>query len=67
MLAYRFLTEDDAPDFCHKVTEALSRGWSLEGPVTYAFDAGRGVMRCGQVVVKEVDATYNRSLKLGKL
>jgi hypothetical protein len=25
---------------------------------TYAFDAGQGVMRCGQAVTKEVDGTY---------
>lgn len=67
MRAYRFLTEDDTSAFCHKVTEALSKGWELHGPPTYAFDAARGVMRCGQAVVKDVDATYAPDLKLGKL
>lgn len=68
MRAYRFLTEDDTAAFCHKVTEALSKGWELHGPPTYAFDAARGVMRCGQAVVKEVDdVTYDPGLKLGQL
>lgn len=67
MRAYRFLSEDDTSAFCHKVTEALSKGWELHGPPTYAFDAARGVMRCGQAVVKDVDATYSPDLKLGQL
>jgi len=67
MRAYRFLSEDDTSAFCHKVTEALSKGWELYGPPTYAFDAARGVMRCGQAVVKEVDATYSPEMKLGQL
>ncbi|OUD08966.1 hypothetical protein BVC71_09635 [Marivivens niveibacter] len=67
MKAYRFLSEDDTADFCHKVTEALSKGWELYGDPTYSFDAARGVMRCGQAVVKEVDAEYSREIKLGQL
>ncbi len=67
MLAYRFLSEDDTSAFCHKVTEALSKGWSLHGDPTYAFDAARGVMRCGQAVTKEVEGDYSPDLKLGRL
>lgn len=67
MLAYRFLTETDTAAFCHKVTAALARGWSLHGGPTYAFDAAAGVMRCGQAVVKEVEATYDPAMKLGEL
>jgi hypothetical protein len=67
MQAYRFLTEDDTSAFCHKVTEALSKGWELYGEPTYAFDASRGVMRCGQAVVKEVSASYSPDVKLGTL
>ena len=67
MRAYRFLTEDDTSAFCHKVTEALSKGWHLQGPPTYAFDAKRGVMRCGQAVVKDVAGAYSPDLKLGEL
>ena len=66
MLLYRFLSEDDTSAFCHKVSEALSKGWALHGSPTYAFDASRGVMRCGQAVVKEVEGTYSPDLKLGQ-
>lgn len=67
MLAYRLLTEDDSSAFCHKVTEALSKGWSLHGDPVYAFDAARGVMRCGQAVVKEVEGDYDPDKRLGAL
>ena len=66
MLLYRFLSEDDTSAFCHKVSEALSKGWALHGSPTYAFDAARGVMRCGQAVTKEVEGTYSPELKLGQ-
>jgi hypothetical protein len=65
-LVYRFLSEDDTSAFCHKVSAALSKGWSLYGPPTYAFDAARGVMRCGQAVTKEIDRPYTPDLKLGE-
>ena len=66
MRAYRLLTEDDTSAFCHKVTDALNRGWELHGDPTYAFDAANGVMRCGQAVIKEVPGTYTPDLKLGE-
>jgi hypothetical protein len=62
---YRFLSEDDTSAFCHKVSAALANGWQLQGPPTYAFDAARGVMRCGQAVTKEIDAPYSPDMKLG--
>ena len=64
MRLYRFLSEDDTSAFCHKVTAALNKGWELQGSPTYAFDAARGVMRCGQAVVKEVPGTYTPEMKL---
>ena len=67
MKAYRFLTADDTSDFCHKVTEALSKGWELYGDPTYAFDGANGVMRCGQAVTKDVDVDYSTDTKLGHL
>lgn len=67
MKAYRFLTADDTSAFCHKVTEALSKGWELYGDPQYAFDAQAGVMRCGQAVTKDVDGTYAPEMKLGQL
>ena len=67
MQAYRLLTGDDTSAFCHKVTKALSEGWSLHGSPSYAFDAANGVMRCAQAVTKDVDGTYDPSIKLGEL
>ncbi|GGA94489.1 DUF1737 domain-containing protein [Allosediminivita pacifica] len=66
MKLYRFLSEDDTSAFCHKVSEALSKGWELHGDPTYAFDAANGVMRCGQAVTKEVEGDYHPDLKLGQ-
>ncbi|MGO4852579.1 DUF1737 domain-containing protein [Phaeovulum sp. W22_SRMD_FR3] len=66
MKIYRFLTEDDTSAFCHKVSLALSKGWVLSGDPTYAFDAARGVMRCGQAVTKEITEHYHPDMKLGE-
>ena len=65
MKIYRFLTDDDSSQFCHKVTEALSKGWELYGDPTCAHDATVGVMRCGQAVVKEIEGAYSPEMKLG--
>ncbi len=67
MQVYRLLTEDDTSAFCHKVSEALSKGWVLHGSPAYAFDDARGKMRCAQAVVKEANVTYSPELKLGSL
>ncbi len=67
MIAYRFITEDDTSAFCHRVTEALSKGWALHGNPTYAFDGANGVMRCGQAVTKETSGAYAPDMKLGQL
>lgn len=66
MKLYRFLTGPDDSSFCHKVTDALNKGWQLFGSTTYGFDAEAGAMRCGQAVVKEIDGIeYTPGLKLG--
>ena len=65
---YRLLTGKDDADFCHKVTEALSKGWVLHGSPCYSFDAAEGVMKCAQGVTKNVeDFAYSREIKLGAL
>ena len=66
MKLYRFLSDDDTSAFCHKVSAALSKGWELHGNPTYGFDAVRGVMRCGQAVVKDVPGIYDPEMKLGE-
>ena len=63
---YRFLTAEDDSAFCHKVSKALSKGWSLHGSPSYAFDTANGVMRCGQAVTKNTEAPYDPTMKLGE-
>lgn len=65
MKIYRLLTEDDTSAFCHKVSLALSKGWVLHGDPVMSFDLGRGVMRCGQAVTKDIDTPYSPEMKLG--
>ena len=66
MKLYRFLSDDDTSAFCHKVTAALNKGWELQGGPTYALDAARGVMRCGQALVKDAPGIYTPDVKLGE-
>ncbi|WP_093991341.1 DUF1737 domain-containing protein [Flavimaricola marinus] len=63
---YRLLTADDTSEFCHKVSEALSKGWELYGDPAYGFDAANGVMRCAQAVTKDVPQDYSPDMKLGQ-
>lgn len=64
MKLYRFLSDDDTAAFCHKVSAALNKGWALHGGPTYGFDATRGVMRCGQAVVKDAPGDYSPETNL---
>jgi hypothetical protein len=65
MKLYRFLSGADDASFCHKVTEALNKGWHLYGSPTYSYDAEARIMKCGQAVVKDVDGReYDSSIKL---
>jgi hypothetical protein len=66
MTLYRLLTGEDTSAFCHKVSEALAKGWVLHGSPSYAFDASTNVMRCAQAVTKEVPGTYSPDMKLGE-
>lgn len=58
MQIYRFITDIDTSDFCHRVTKALTEGWTLYGSPTYAFDPITKKMRCGQAVTREVEGPY---------
>ena len=66
MTLYRLLTGPDTSEFCHKVSEALSKGWVLHGSPAYAFDAATGQMRCAQAVTKEAEAPNHPDMKLGQ-
>lgn len=63
---YRYLTGPDDAAFCHRVSEALGRGWSLYGQPTLAFDAAQGRVICGQAIIKDVDVAYTPALKLSE-
>ena len=66
MKLYRFITGIDDSAFCHRVTQALNKGWQLSGSPSLTYDATRGATICGQAVTKEVDGVeYSRELKLG--
>ena len=67
MQLYRFLTGPDDASFCHRVTAALNKGWSLHGNPTYTFNAANGQLHCGQAVVKQVEGIdYDPTMKLGE-
>lgn len=66
MKLYRFLSADDTPAFCHKVTTDLNNGSELHGGPTYAFDAANGVMRCDPSVVKDVPGDYHPDQELSE-
>ena len=68
MKGYRFITDDDTSKFCHRVSEALSNGWKLYGEPKMTFDKKRGVMRCGQAVVKDsLKKKYSKKIKLSSI
>ena len=64
MKLYSYLTGPDDSAFCHRVTEALNRGWSLHGDPTLTFDPVKGRVICGQAIVKEAEGDYSPDLKL---
>ncbi|MGO4407043.1 DUF1737 domain-containing protein [Bosea sp. RAF48] len=63
---YRYLTGPDDASFCHRVSEALSLGWSLYGQPALTFDAVQGRVVCGQAIIKDVDVPYAPTLKLSE-
>ena len=66
--AYRYLTGKDDAAFCHRVTDALNRGWQLYGQPTLTYDDKRGEVICGQAVTKDVEGrTYDPEMDLSKL
>lgn len=67
MKLFRFITGPDDSAFCHRVTAALNKGWSLAGSPALTFDPVRGVVICGQPITKEVEGVeYTPDIKLGE-
>ena len=61
------LTGPDDSTFCHRVTEALNRGWSLYGSPTLSYDPEKKRVVCGQAITKEVlGETYSPEMKLAE-
>ena len=67
MNGYRFITDDDTSEFCHRVTEALSNGWKLYGEPKMTYDYERKIIRCGQAVVKESTKEYSKDMSLSSI
>ncbi|WP_417677801.1 DUF1737 domain-containing protein [Roseibium sp.] len=65
MRLYRFITGVDDSEFCHRVTQALNKGWELSGSPSLTYDAARGRTICGQAVIKDVPGEYAPDIKLG--
>lgn len=67
MKLYRLLTGPDDASFCHKVSEALSKGWELHGDPAYGYNNETGHMQCAQAVIKHVSGkTYSADMKLSE-
>ena len=67
LTVYRYLTGPDDASFCHRVTEALSKGWSLHGSPALIFNPVQGRVICGQAITKAVaGATYDKDMKLSE-
>ena len=67
MKLYRYLTGPDDSSFCHRVTEALNKGWALHGSATLTYDAKAKRVICGQPIVKEVKGKkYSPGIKLSE-
>jgi hypothetical protein len=63
---YRLLTGHDDASFCHRVSEALSKGWQLYGTPSLIYDADQKKVICGQAVTKNVKADYTADMKLSE-
>ncbi|NKB54335.1 MAG: DUF1737 domain-containing protein [Rhizobiaceae bacterium] len=54
MKLYRIITGPDDNAFCHRISNALSKGWQLHGSGSLTFDSSQNRVICGQAIVKEV-------------
>lgn len=67
MKLYRYLTGKDDAAFCHRVTQALNRGWELCGNPTLTYNQETKEIVCGQAITKEVDGQeYDPGMDLAK-
>jgi hypothetical protein len=66
MNLYRYLTGSDDAAFCHRITEALNRGWQLYGSPTLTYDPEKKQVVCGQAIIKEMEGQYSPDLDLSR-
>ncbi|KRB62892.1 hypothetical protein ASE04_01570 [Rhizobium sp. Root708] len=67
MKLYRLLTGQDDAVFCHRVTDALNKGWSLNGSPSMTFNTQTGQVMCAQAIVKDVEGKdYHPDMKLSE-
>lgn len=68
MKVYRYITGKDDAAFCHRITDALNRGWDLYGQTTITYDPKRGAVICGQAIMKDAKGkTYDPAMDLSTL
>ena len=63
---YRLLTGPDDASFCHRISEALNRGWQLYGTPSLTYDVDGKKVICGQAITKNVTADYTADMKLSE-
>ena len=61
MDVYRILTGFDDAAFCHRVTEALNKGWSLYGSPSITYDPEQKRVICAQASAAGVQSRCNNS------
>ncbi|WP_337267910.1 DUF1737 domain-containing protein [Oryzifoliimicrobium ureilyticus] len=67
MKLYRLLTGPDDASFCHRITAALNKGWSLSGSPSVTFNANTGQIIAAQAIVKDVEGKdYHPDMKLSE-
>jgi hypothetical protein len=66
MNLYRILTGPDDAAFCHRITEALNRGWQLYGSPSLAYDPEKQRVICSQAIIKEAEGEYSPGLDLSQ-
>jgi len=66
MNLYRILTGPDDAAFCHRITEALNRGWQLYGSPSLTYDPEKQRVICSQAIIKEVEGEYSPGLDLSQ-
>jgi hypothetical protein len=67
MNLYRLLTGPDDATFCHRVTEALNKGWTLYGSPSLTYDSERKCVICAQAITKEVfSGEYSPDMDLSR-